>query len=121
MGTVVALKEWRRCQLEERLRAGEAWEIGEWVFTDELGKPVNPEWVGKKFRRLVATTSLPSTTMRQLRHSHATALLRAGVHPKVVQERFGHSSIGVTLDIYSSVLPTMQRDAVERLIALIDG
>jgi integrase len=121
MGTVVALKEWRRCQLEERLRAGEAWEIGEWVFTDELGQPVNPEWVGKKFRRLVATTSLPSITMRQLRHSHATALLRAGVHPKVVQERLGHSSIGVTLDIYSSVLPTMQREAVERLIALIDG
>ena len=121
MGTVVALKEWRRCQLEERLRAGEEWEIGEWVFTDELGKPVNPEWVGKKFRRLVATTRLPAITMRQLRHSHATALLRAGVHPKVVQERLGHSSIGVTLDIYSSVLPTMQREAVERLIALIDG
>lgn len=48
LGTVVALKEWRGYQLEERLRAGEAWEIGEWVFTDELGKPVNPEWVGKK-------------------------------------------------------------------------
>lgn len=118
--TVVELKEWRRRQLEERLRAGEAWEAGEWVFTDQLGKPVNPDWVGKRFRKLLAATDLPSLTMRQLRHTHATALLRAGVHPKVVQERLGHSSIGVTLDIYSSVLPTMQREAVERLVAVID-
>ncbi len=54
-------------------------------------------------------------TFRQLRHSHATALLRAGVHPKVVQERLGHSSIRVTLDVYSAVLPNMQREAIELL------
>lgn len=117
---MVELKEWRKRQLEERLRAGEAWESGDWVFTDQLGRPVNPDWVGKRFRRLLADTDLPSITMRQLRHTHATALLRAGVHPKVVQERLGHSSIGVTLDIYSSVLPTMQREAVERLVGIID-
>jgi integrase len=119
--TVAVLKGWRRRQIEERLLASEAWHGGEWVFTDQLGKPVNPEWVGKRFRSLVAESGLPVITMRQLRHSHATALLRAGVHPKVVQERLGHSSIGVTLDIYSSVLPTMQREAVERLAALIES
>ncbi len=70
--------------------------------------------VGDGCRRL-ADTDLPSMTMRQPRHSHATALVRAGVHPKVVQERLGHSNIGMTLDIYGSVLPTMQREAVERL------
>jgi len=85
------------------------------------GRPVNHDWVGKRFRRLLAPTDLSSITMRQLRHSHATDLLRAGVHPKVVQERLGHSSIGVTLNIYISVLPTMQREAVERLVALIDS
>jgi integrase len=95
--------------------------VGDWVFTNELGELVNPEWVGKRFRRLIAGTDLPTITMRQLRHSHATALLRAGVHPKVVQERLGHASIGVTLDIYSSVLPTMQREAVERLVDLIES
>jgi integrase len=47
-----------------------------------------------------------------LRHSHATHLLRAGVHPKVVSERLGHSSVGITLDTYSHVLPGMQQDAV---------
>ena len=118
--TVSQLKEWRKTQLEERLRAGEAWASGSWIFTDQLGKPVNPDWVGKRFRTLVSAAGLPTITMRQLRHSHATALLRAGVHPKVVQERLGHSSIVVTLDIYSSVLPTMQREAVERLVALIE-
>lgn len=120
-GTVSSLREWRRRQIEERLRAGEAWAAEDWVFTDQLGRRVNPEWVGKRFRKLVERADLTPITMRQLRHSHATALLRAGVHPKVVQERLGHSSIAVTLDTYSSVLPTMQRDAVERLADLIES
>ena len=60
-------------------------------------------------------TNLRPIAMRQLRHSHATALLAAGEHPKIVQERLGHSSISITLDTYSAVLPNMQRDAVERL------
>ena len=59
------------------------------------------------------------TNVKGLRHAHATALLRAGVHPKVVQERLGHSSISVTIDIYSSVLPGMQREAVERLASMM--
>ena len=62
----------------------------------------------------------PAKTDKQIL-SHATALLSAGVQPRLVQERLGPSSIGVTLDFYSSVLPTMQREAVERRIALIDG
>ena len=119
-GTAEAISAWRRRQLGERLRAGEAWNDGDWVFTDPLGNPLNPEWVGKRFKRLLSDHQLRPITMRRLRHSHATALLRAGVHPKVVQERLGHSSIVITLDIYSSVLPTMQREAVNRLMAIVD-
>lgn len=59
--------------------------------------------------------------MKGLRHAHATALLRAGAHPKVVQERLGHSSISVTMDIYSSVLSGMQREAVEKLAKTMRG
>ncbi|MGI8516939.1 MAG: tyrosine-type recombinase/integrase [Acidimicrobiia bacterium] len=59
--------------------------------------------------------------MRQLRHSHATALLAAGEHPKIEQERLGHSSISITLDTYSAVLPNMQREAVERLAQMMEG
>ncbi len=54
-----------------------------------------------------------------LRHSHATHLLRAGVHPKVVSERLGHSSVGITLDTYSHVLPGMQQDAVRLVDAAL--
>lgn len=55
-----------------------------------------------------------------LRHTHATLALRAGVHPKVVQERLGHASIAITLDIYSHVSPAMQESAAATVAALID-
>ena len=118
--TVSALRGWRRAQLEERLRAGDAWTSGEWVVANELGAYLRPDWVGKRFVALSSAAGLRSITIRQLRHSHATALLSAGESPKVVQERLGHSSISVTLDVYSAVLPNMQRDAVERLAAMFD-
>ena len=50
-----------------------------------------------------------------MRHTHATQLLRAGVHPKVVSERLGHASIGITLDVYSHVMPGMQEEAAEKI------
>lgn len=120
-GTVAALKEWRRAQLEERLRAGSAWEAGEWVAADEIGAPLNPDWVTRRFHVLADAAGLRRITVKQLRHSHATALLAAGESPKVVQERLGHSSIQVTLDIYTAVLPNMQRDAIERLAQMMES
>ncbi|MGA7272300.1 MAG: tyrosine-type recombinase/integrase [Acidimicrobiia bacterium] len=119
--TTQALRAWRKQQLHDRLLAGEAWHEGEWVVTDELGAPINPEWFSDLFLRLGKQAGLPRITIRQLRHSHATALLKAGVHPKVVQERLGHSSIRVTLDVYSAVMPNMQREAVELLAQTFDG
>lgn len=120
-GTVAALKEWRKAQLEERLRAGEAWQAGEWVASDQLGRPTNPEYLSRRFGEIAAGAGLPSITVKQLRHSHATALLAAGESPKVVQERLGHASIQTTLDIYSAVLPNMQRRAIDRLAAFMEG
>ncbi|HWB90163.1 MAG TPA: tyrosine-type recombinase/integrase, partial [Acidimicrobiia bacterium] len=99
--------------------AGTAWAGDGWLFTNEIGDPLLPEYVGKRFARLCDDLDLPKITLRQLRHGHATALLAAGTHPKVVQERLGHSSIKVTMDIYASVLPTMQRDAVEKLAEMM--
>ena len=119
--TVAVLREHRKAQLEERLRAGTAWTPGEWVFTNEIGIPLRPDWVGRRFSTLVEAAGLRPIPMRMLRHSHATALLAAGEHPKVVQERLGHSSISITLDTYSAVLPNMQRDAVERLARSMGG
>lgn len=118
-GTVAALREWRKAQLEERLRAGQAWTAGEWVASDQLGRPSNPEYLSRRFGEITASAGLPRITVKQLRHSHATALLAAGIHPKIVQERLGHSSIMVTLDIYSSVVPGMQAEAIDRLAAMM--
>src|SRR5690606_22851874 len=119
--TVAVLRRWKVAQLEDRMRAGAAWAPGEWVFTNEIGEPWRPDALTRVFVERVESLGLPRTDIKGLRHAHATALLRAGVHPKVVQERLGHSSIQVTMDIYSSVLPGMQREAVERLSALISG
>jgi len=69
--------------------------------------------------KALRAAGLPRTDIKGLRHAHATALLRSGSHPKVVQERLGHSSIQVTMDIYSSVLPGMQRESVDRLAAMM--
>lgn len=118
-GTVSALRSWKVAQLEERLRAGTAWEAGEWVFTNEVGEPWRPDTLTRALVDRIKGLGLPRTDMKGLRHAHATALLKAGTHPKVVQERLGHASISVTMDIYSSVLPGMQREAVERLAAMM--
>ena len=59
--------------------------------------------------------------LHDLRHTHATHMLASGVHPKIAQERLGHSSIGVTLDLYSHVLPGMQAEAVARVDDALQG
>ena len=63
------------------------------------------------------STRLPRIRFHDLRHAHATHMLSAGVHPKVASERLGHSKIGITLDLYSHVLPGMQEDAAARVDA----
>jgi integrase len=62
---------------------------------------------------------VPHLRLHDLRHIHATVLLKAGVHPRVVQERLGHSSIATTLDIYSHTVPGLQKAVAERLDSLL--
>ena len=73
---------------------------------------MNPDSLTNWWRRYVAKTDLPHLRFHDLRHAHATLMLLQGVHPKVVSERLGHSSVGITLDTYSHVLPGMQAEAV---------
>ncbi len=82
------------------------------------GRPLQPRSLTHEFSRLVArVVDLPRVRFHDLRHSHATQMLLAGVHPKVAQERLGHSTITTTLDLYSHVTDTMQSDAAARLDA----
>jgi len=117
--TAAALRDWRRAQLEERLRAGEAWAPGEWLAADEIGRPLPNEHVTRRFAEIAAEAGLPPITVPMLRHSHAAALLAVGESPRLVAERLGHSSVAVTLGTYAAVLPGMQRAAIDRLAAAV--
>jgi integrase len=75
--------------------------------------------VSRAFKPLLVRAGLPAIRFHDLRHSAATLLLMQGVHPKVVQERLGHATIGVTMDTYSHVLPSMQQDAASKLEAFL--
>ena len=82
----------------------------------------SPQSLTHQFTRLISRVrDVPRIRFHDLRHSHATQLLLAGVHPKVAQERLGHASITTTLDLYSHVTETMQNDAAKRLDALFQG
>ena len=90
------------------------------VFTSSRGKPLRKSNLMRRwFRPLLERAALPRIRFHDLRHTHATLLLTQGVNPKVVQERLGHSQIGITLDTYSHVVPTLQRDAAEKIDGLL--
>ena len=110
-----ALQQHRLRQQEERAKAGTNWRERDLIFCASSGMPLNPNHVLEALKRGLKEAGLPSIRFHDLRHSAATLLLSLGVHPKVVQELLGHSQISMTLDIYSHVLPTMQKEAMERL------
>jgi integrase len=98
-------------QIEQRLSAGDAWQNTGYALTQPDGTPVAPDMLSKDFCAIVRKAGLPYLTFHGLRHAHATLLLTAGVHPKVVSERLGHSNIAITMDTYSHVLPGLQEAA----------
>lgn len=114
--TVLAeLKRHRLAQAEELLKVGIRPDENSFVVAQVDGKPLKPVSLTHEWTRLLAKTSLPRIRFHDLRHSHATQLLAAGVHPKIASERLGHSTIGITLDLYSHVMPGMQANAAEQV------
>ncbi len=111
---IEVLRQHRVAQLELRLKAGSAWEEHDLVFTGLHGNYLNPRYILKMFDQVLQEAGLPHLRFHDLRHSAATLLLGMGIHPKVVQEILGHSNISMTMDIYSHVLPTMQKEAMEK-------
>jgi integrase len=109
---VAALRSHRARQAQQRLLLGSAWPGHDLLFTNGWGEPLDGRHLpGRSLRPLLAKAGLPTIRFHDLRHSAATLLLAQGVHPKVVQELLGHSSIALTLDVYSHVLPTLQEEA----------
>lgn len=117
---VEELTRHRLQQAQEMLRLGVRLGDDSYVISQEDGRSLQPNSLTHEFVRLLAKASqLPRIRFHDLRHSHATQLLASGVHPKIAQERLGHSSIGVTLDLYSHVLPGMQEDAAAKVDAAV--
>jgi integrase len=98
-------------QIEQSLAANGTWKETGYIFTEADGSPVVPDKVTQDFARIVSRGGLPHLTLHGLRHAHAALLLTAGVNPKIVSERLGHSNIAISMDTYSHVLPGLQETA----------
>jgi integrase len=120
-GTVGVLREHRRTMLEERLLVGPDFSDEGLVFHQPDGACLRPEAVSAMFLRREEQQGLERLTLHGLRHTWATLALEQGIHPRVVQERLGHSTIAITLGIYSHVSPTLHDEAAEQISRLVLG
>lgn len=93
----------------------------EFVFQGAGGGELHPSWVSKRFKSLVDQTDLPKIRLHDLRHTHATLALEAGIHPKIVSERLGHASVSFTLDVYSHATQHLQAEAADKLAGMLFG
>jgi len=115
------LKQHQEYQKEMREKAGSQWRETGVVFCNMYGSYYEPSNLHDAYKKLLKSAGLPDIRFHDLRHSAATILLGMGVHPKIVQELLGHSSISITMDIYSHVLPSIQLEAMDKLDDLFKG
>jgi integrase len=101
------------------LRGRSASDSATLVFVDGEGAHLDPAQISRRFRQLVSRSDLPRIRLHDLRHTHATLALQAGIHPKIVFERLGHATISLTLDVYSHAVGHMQAEAAQQVAALV--
>jgi len=121
LGTVTLekLRVHQNLQVEERKLAGDTWQENDLIFPSSIGTPMDPSNLYHHFKRLLKEAGLPDIRFHDLRHTAATLMLQQGTHPKIVQERLGHSDISLTLNVYSHVLPSMQEETAEKMDELL--
>jgi integrase len=112
---VDALRSHRARQLEERLVAGDQWCDDNLIFCTPLGGPLTGTQVTKHLQQLAQTANIPAFRFHDLRHTCATLLLAQQVPARVVMELLGHSQIGLTMNLYSHVIPAVKKEAAERM------
>ncbi|WP_066639184.1 tyrosine-type recombinase/integrase [Desulfolucanica intricata] len=116
------LKKHKLEQAKIKLMLGpEIYEENGLVFCQDNGKPMHPDSISSWFPAFMERNWLPKIRFHDLRHTHATLLLKQGIHPKVVSERLGHAGISITMDIYSHLLPGMQEEAASKIDQVIFG
>ena len=112
---IVALKEHKKFQKQEKLKCGNFYNDTDYVFTTETGKTMNARNVTKSYERLLKKAKIPYKKFHSLRHTYATKLFEVNVPLKTVQMLLGHSDISITANIYTHVMPKEKIKAVEKL------
>ncbi|EGK10195.1 phage integrase family site-specific recombinase [Desmospora sp. 8437] len=111
----------KKRQAQEKISCGPLYQDHDLIFANSDGTPINIDYLSREFGRLIKRMKLPHIRFHDLRHTHATLLLQQGEHPKVVSERLGHSTITITMDTYSHVMPNMQKEAAQKLDNFLFG
>jgi len=116
----ILLRQYKEDQKKLVEQLGKTLTNGDFVFSRPDGRPLDPNAVTHNFTKTIKKAGLPHIRLHDLRHTHATLMLKAGVHPKIVSERLGHANISITLDTYSHVLPGLQEAAAERFDKMLN-
>lgn len=119
--TLQALEGQRRANDDDRRNAGSQWQANDLVFPNPVGRPRNMTYRAISFHAALKRAGLPRLRLHDLRHTAATHLLTKHVHPKVVQDLLGHSTIAITLDTYSHVMPALAKEASALMSSLVPG
>lgn len=112
--TVAELKKHRTNQKKYKLALGDAYQDYGLICCWDDGRPIDPDYVTKRFEKITERLGCPKFRFHDLRHAHATFLLASGVDPKSIQDRLGHSTVAFTLDQYSHVTSSMQQQAAAK-------
>ncbi len=120
LSIIQALRTHKKKQAEQRLKAGASYINNDLVFCTKTGSPIEPRNVDRSFKAILTNAKLADINFHALRHTYATRLLEANEHPKVVQELLGHTSITMTLDLYSHVLPELKSAAAAKINNLFE-
>ena len=122
--TVDRLRGHRQRQLEARLALGPDYAAHDLVLATPLGTPIDPSNLRRAWKAILRTAGIDHLRFHDLRHAHASLMLQQGTHPKIVSERLGHSGVGITLNLYSHVVPGLQEEAaagLDRLVGRASG
>jgi integrase len=117
--TVELLRDVRGAQILAKMELGPLWQDTGFVFTHPNGTPLIPDQITQEFAAVIKRFDVPHLTFHGLRHAFATMGMQAGINPKVVSEALGHSSVAITLDLYSHVLPNMQDELASAVANLL--
>jgi len=118
---IEALRQHKTTAIKSALAAGRPYEKDGFVFQRERGRPMTGTRVWKRWHALLKLAGVPHMPFHSTRHSAASLLLGRGVHPKIVSEMLGHSTVAITLDVYSHVTPAMHREAAKVMDDLMGG